>query len=252
MSPAWILARREIIRFIRQPMRLVSSLAQPFFFWIFLGTGFSEVFVLDETGMDYKEFAYPGILLMLMLFSSIFSTITLIEDRNMGFLQGVIVAPISRTSIVFGKLIGGTLIALFQVLIFLLFIPMISMSISSLSLVILFCFCSLIGVGFTGMGFYVAWRSETVSSYHAIMSVVFFPMWLLSGALFPFKGVANWLVWVMSINPVTYAMNGMRTIFYSRPSDLLGDSSFIFSLIITSVWALFTVFMSMRSINRNT
>ena len=78
MSPTWILARREIIRFIRQPMRLVSSLAQPFFFWIFLGTGFSEVFVVDETGMDYKEFAYPGILLMLMLFSSIFSTITLI------------------------------------------------------------------------------------------------------------------------------------------------------------------------------
>ena len=252
MTSTWILARREIIRFVRQPMRFISSLAQPFFFWIFLGTGFSEVFVLDEIGMDYKEFAYPGILLMLMLFSSIFSTITLIEDRNIGFLQGVIVAPVSRASIVFGKLVGGTLISLFQVFIFLLFVPLIPINIPLLNLIILFCFCSLIGVGFTGMGFYVAWRSETVSAYHAIMSVVFIPMWLLSGALFPSKGVADWLLWLMSVNPVTYAMNGLRTIFYSRPVDLLDDPSFIFSLIITFVWALFTVFMSMRIINRNT
>ena len=105
MQATLVLTRREIIRFVRQPMRLLSSLAQPFFFWIFLGTGFSEVFVIDGSGMDYREFAYPGIVLMLMLFSSIFSTITLIEDRNTGFLQGVIAAPVSRTNIVFLSLI---------------------------------------------------------------------------------------------------------------------------------------------------
>ena len=251
MIATWVLVYREIIRFIRQPMRLVSSLAQPLFFWIFLGTGFSEIFVIDEVGMDYREFAYPGIILMLMLFSSIFSTITLIEDRNMGFLQGVIVAPVSRGSIVWGKLIGGTLIALFQVLIFLLFIPTTGINLSVLSFIVLLCFCSLIGFGFTGMGFYVAWRSETVASYHAIMSVVFIPMWLLSGALFPSKGVADWLVWLMSVNPVTYAMKGLRTVFYTQPMDLLGDVSFMFSLLITVGWALFTVSMSMRSIHRN-
>tara|TARA_B100001250_G_C19749646_1_gene767094 strand:- start:637 stop:1395 length:759 start_codon:yes stop_codon:yes gene_type:complete len=251
MIATWILVYREIIRFIRQPMRLVSSLAQPLFFWIFLGTGFSEIFVIDEAGMDYREFAYPGIILMLMLFSSIFSTITLIEDRNMGFLQGVIVAPVSRASIVWGKLIGGTLIALFQVLIFLLFIPTTGINLSVWSFIVLLCFCSLIGFGFTGMGFYVAWRSETVASYHAIMSVVFIPMWLLSGALFPSNGVADWLVWLMSVNPVTYAMKGLRTVFYTQPIDLLGDVSFMFSLLITVGWALFTVSMSMRSIHRN-
>jgi len=251
MIAIWVLARREMIRFVRQPMRFVSSLAQPFFFWIFLGTGFSKVFVLDGTSMDYREFAYPGIILMLMLFSSIFSTITLIEDRNMGFLQGVIVAPVSRASIVCGKLIGGTLIALFQVLIFLLFIPMTGINLSLLNFIVLLCFCSLIGIGFTGMGFYVAWRSETVASYHAIMSVVFIPMWLLSGALFPSTGVATWLVWLMSVNPVTYAMRGLRTVFYSKPIDLLDDVSFMFSLLITFGWALFTVSMSMRSIHRN-
>ncbi len=251
MIATWVLVYREIIRFIRQPMRLVSSLAQPLFFWIFLGTGFSEIFVIDEVGMDYREFAYPGIILMLMLFSSIFSTITLIEDRNMGFLQGVIVAPVSRGSIVWGKLIGGTLIALFQVLIFLLFIPTTGINLSVLSFIVLLCFCSLIGFGFTGMGFYVAWRSETVASYHAIMSVVFIPMWLLSGALFPSNGVADWLVWLMSVNPVTYAMKGLRTVFYTQPIDLLGDVSFMFSLLITVGWALFTVSMSMRSIHRN-
>ena len=251
MRATWVLVYREIIRFIRQPMRLASSLAQPLFFWIFLGTGFSEIFVIDEAGMDYREFAYPGIILMLMLFSSIFSTITIIEDRNMGFLQGVIVAPVSRGSIVWGKLIGGTLIALFQVLIFLLFIPATGINLSVLSFIVLLCFCSLIGFGFTGMGFYVAWRSETVASYHAIMSMVFIPMWLLSGALFPSNGVADWLVWLMSVNPVTYAMKGLRTVFYTQPIDLLGDVSFMFSLLITVGWALFTVSMSMRSIHRN-
>ena len=251
MQATLVLTRREIIRFVRQPMRLLSSLAQPFFFWIFLGTGFSEVFVIDGSGMDYREFAYPGIILMMMLFSSTFSTITLIEDRNTGFLQGVIAAPVSRANIVFGKLVGGTLIALFQVVIFLLFIPMTGISISLWSFFVLLFFCSLIGVGFTGMGFYLAWRSETVASYHAIMSVVFIPMWLLSGALFPSNGVAIWLEWLMKINPVTYAMEGLRKVFYSTPMGLLNDASFVFALMVTFSWAVFTVFMSMRIVQRN-
>ena len=101
------------------------------------------------------------------------------------------------------------------------------------------------------MGFYLAWRSDTVASYHAIMSVVFIPMWLLSGALFPSNGVAIWLEWLMKINPVTYAMEGLRIVFYSTPMGLLNDTSFVFAFMVTFGWAVFTVFMSMRIVQRN-
>ncbi len=124
MNAAWILAHREVLRFLRQPTRLFGSLAQPLMFWFFMGSGFAGSFSAGGSSQNYAEFFYPGIVLMLLLFAAIFSTITLIEDRNAGFLQGVLVAPVSRLNVALGKLFGGTLIALFQSGVFLLLAPL--------------------------------------------------------------------------------------------------------------------------------
>ena len=137
--------------------------------------------------MGYGEFFYPGIVLMLLLFAAIFSTITLIEDRTAGFLQGVLVAPVSRLSIVAGKIIGGTAIALLQASIFMIFAPLAGIDLSLQSLVLLIVLCVIIGLGFTGLGFMVAWFMDTVAGYHAVMSVVFIPLWLLSGLFSQWK-----------------------------------------------------------------
>ncbi len=244
MRAAWVLAKRELVRFLRQPTRLFGSLAQPLMFWFFMGSGFADSFASQNGSLDYGEFFYPGIVLMLLLFAAIFSTITLIEDRNAGFLQGVLVAPVSRLSIVLGKIIGGTTIALIQAAIFLLFAPLAGIELTIPMLLVLMAVCLLIGLGFTGMGFVIAWFMDTAAGYHAVMSVVFLPLWLLSGALFPVEGAAAWLEWVMLFNPVTYSMVILRTAFYTAPGQLLNDESFVLALVITVAWTMLTVALS--------
>ena len=241
MKGIWILAHREVLRFFRQPTRLFGSLAQPLMFWFFMGSGFAGSFS-DKIGLlSYGEFFYPGIVLMLLLFAAIFSTITLIEDRNAGFLQGVLVAPVPRLSIALGKLVGGTLIALCQACIFLLLAPLAGIDLAPGMVLALVALCALIGMGFTGLGFMVAWKLDSVAGYHAVMSVVMIPLWLLSGALFPIEGAAVWLEWVMRFNPVTYAMIILRQAFYTAPAQLLADAGFVRALGITVGWTALTV-----------
>lgn len=240
MNGIWILAHREVLRFLRQPTRLFGSLAQPLMFWFFMGSGFAGSFADESGSQDYAEFFYPGIVLMLLLFAAIFSTITLIEDRNAGFLQGVLVSPVSRLSVALGKLVGGTLIALFQSGIFLLLAPVAGIGLDLGMIVLLFAICALIGMGFTGMGFIVAWKLDSVAGYHAVMSVVMLPMWLLSGALFPIEGAATWLEWVMLCNPVTYAMVILRQAFYLTPGQLLANPEFVRALLVSVGWTAMT------------
>ena len=227
MIGVWVLAHREVLRFLRQPVRLFGSLVQPLLFWLFMGAGFAQSFSLVREGVGYREFFFPGIVLMLMLFAAIFSTITLIEDRNAGFLQGVLVAPVSRLSLVLGKVAGGTLIALAQALIFLCFAPLAGIHLGAGMVVGLVALFFLVGMGFTGMGFAIAWLMDSVAGYHAVMSVVMIPLWLISGALFPVEGAADWLVLAMRCNPVFYAQVLIRKSCYGEFGALLTDPDFV-------------------------
>ena len=241
MTAAFVLARRELLHFLRQPTRLVGSLAQPLLFWLLMGSGFSESFRPSTGDLSYAEFFYPGVVLMLLLFASIFSTITLIEDRTAGFLQGVLVAPVTRLSIVVGKVAGAGAIALIQALVFLVFAPLAGIGLSWVVVVDLIALFALVGLGFAGLGFMVAWTMETVSGYHAVMMVVMMPLWLLSGAVFPLEGAAPWLGWVMRLNPVTYALQVVRSGFYQPPSALATDGDFVVALGVSVAWTALTI-----------
>ena len=250
MTGMVVLAWRELLHFFRQPLRLLGSLAQPLMLWLLMGSGFAKSFRPGSDALDYSEFFYPGILLMLLLFAAIFSTITLIEDRSAGFLQGVLVAPVSRLNLVLGKLVGGTAIALLQALIFLLLAPLAGFDLSVgmvLHLVLLF---ALVGLGFTGFGFIVAWTMDTVAGYHAVMSVVMIPLWLLSGALFPLESSAAWLQLVMRFNPITYAMEIIRGAFYETLSVLYTNPDFLFALAVTALWTALGVAGAVRMASR--
>ncbi|MBI2502765.1 MAG: ABC transporter permease [Candidatus Latescibacteria bacterium] len=241
MIGIWVLAHREVLRFLRQPVRLFGSLVQPLLFWLFMGAGFAESFSLGKAGTGYREFFFPGIVLMLMLFAAIFSTITLIEDRSAGFLQGVLVAPVSRLSLVLGKVAGGTLIALAQAVIFLLFAPMAGIHLSAGIVADLVALFFLVGMGFTGLGFAIAWLMDSVAGYHAVMSVVMIPLWLISGALFPVEGASDWLAAAMRCNPVFYAQVLIRKSFYLELAPLLGDPEFVQALVVSIGWAMLTL-----------
>ncbi|MDR3436125.1 ABC transporter permease [Telmatospirillum sp.] len=248
---AFALAQREFTRFIRQPQRVVGTVAQPILFWLFLGSGFSSSF--RAPGMEhisYLEYFYPGVLLMMMLFASIFSSITIIEDRDAGFLQSVLVAPVSRMAIVLGKVFGGTAIALVQTLIFTVAAPFLGLSLNAGSLVLLLGAYVLASMGFAAMGFFFAWPMRSSSGFHAIMMVFLMPLWMLSGALFPIERVPGWLHVLMNINPVAHALVLLRTPFYMTAGQAFADQRYQIALAVTVVWTAACLLGSMARVQK--
>ncbi len=207
--PTYSLWRREIIRFVRDRSRLYGSILQPAVLWILMGSGLRGSFV-PLGGGDYLAYIYPGTLMLILLFTAIFSTISVVEDRREGFLQGVLVSPISSTSVALGKIAGGTTMAVGEGLLFLVIAPFVGFSLDVQTAVRTVVVLVAVGVGMTGLGFRIAWGMSSTAGFHAVMNLLLLPMWLLSGAFFPLVGVPVWLEWVMRINPMTYAMATLR------------------------------------------
>ena len=226
----WALSWRELVRFFRQRTRVVGAVGQPVIFWILFGAGLRGSFRPPEwapADMTYQEYFLPGIAALIVLFTAIFSTISVIEDRKEGFLQGVLVAPIPRLSIVLGKLAGGTILALLQAAFFLAIGPLLSfvglapvmdLAVTPAILAKTFGFLVLLAFALTALGYCIAWPMESTQGFHAIMSVLLMPMWLLSGAFFPAGD--GWLGWVIRLNPLTYGVTGLRRSLY--PPDTFG------------------------------
>ena len=222
----WTLCVRELVRFFRQRTRVVGALGQPVMFWILFGAGLHGSFQAPEwapQGMTYQEYFFPGVAVLILMFTAIFSTISIIEDRREGFLQGVLVAPIPRLSLVLGKLCGGTVLAVLQAALFLLVGPMLALvglaptiplGISLSSAVLTLAFLTLLAFTLTSLGYSIAWPMESVQGFHAIMTVFLMPLWLLSGAFFP-GGDSGWLSWVIRLNPLTYGVAGLRRLMYA-------------------------------------
>jgi ABC-2 type transport system permease protein len=201
----WSLARRELVRFFRQRHRVFGALGQPIIFWLLFSEG------LKGSDLGYAHF-FPGTLVMILLFTAIFATISIIEDRREGFLQSVLVAPVPRWSMVLGKVLGGSLIALLQGLVFLALgwiWPSFDIAAGPLEIVGAVVLMFVIALALTALGFTLAWRMDSTQGFHAIMSVFLLPMWLLSGAFFP-HGEEGVLGWIVAINPLTYGVAGLR------------------------------------------
>ena len=214
---------REIIRFVRQRSRLVGAFAQPLVFWVLLGAGFSASFRPTGTPEDVGSMAYfyPGIIGMVLLFTAIFSTIAVVEDRKSGFLQGVLVSPISRGGVVLGQALGGTTLAVLQGVLFLALAPLVGIPLSLGSIVATVLVITAIAFALTSLGLVIAWRMESTQGFHAVMNLLLMPMWLLSGAFFPAAGAPRWLAAVMAINPMTYGMSALRRALGSAGASAL-------------------------------
>ena len=238
--PMLTLWQREIVRFYRQRNRIIGALLSPLVFWFVIGSGIGPSFRVGSApdGMRYLEYFYPGTLILIMLFTAIFSTISIIEDRREGFLQSVLVAPISPGSIVCGKILGGTTLALLQGLIFLLLAPFIGIHIPPERLLVCLATLFVVGFGLTGLGFLVAWPMESTQGFHAIMNVFLIPLWLMSGALFPATNPHSWIFWAVHINPVTYGVAAVRRALYTGDPGVLNLPSFPLSIGLTIVFGL--------------
>ncbi|MFQ5766900.1 MAG: ABC transporter permease [Acidobacteriota bacterium] len=212
LVPVLSLLRREMIRFLRQRSRVFGALGQPILFWILLGSGFGASFRPPGAAprTSYMAWFFPGIVVMVVLFTAIFSTISIIEDRKEGFLQAVLVAPVPRMAIVLGKILGGTLLAVGQGAILLLASPLVGLPLRPVPF--LLSVAALTGMAFalTAVGLAIAWRMDSTQGFHMVMNLFLLPMWLLSGALFPVEGTPLWLRVTMKANPLTYGVALLR------------------------------------------
>ncbi len=209
---SFTLVHREITHFYRDRARLIGVLLQPLLFWLLIGTGLNASFQPAGNENSYIEYFFPGILLMVIMFTAIFSTFSIIEDRRAGFMQGVLVSPAPRAAVVLGKVVGGALLGMLQGSLFLLLLllPMLSLSLTFGGLLQMLLWMLITGFLLTTLGVLMAWPMSSTHGYHSLMSVLLLPMWIFSGAAFPMTGAPMWLRLIMQINPLSHALALMR------------------------------------------
>jgi ABC-2 type transport system permease protein len=210
LLPAFTLWWREVVRFYRQPARVVGVVLSPLVFWAVIGAGFGTSLHSSTTGTgNYLQYFFAGALLMIVLFTSIFTMMSVIEDRNEGFLLSVMVAPVHRSGIVLGKVLGGTTLSTIQGLLFLVFAPLIGIRLGAEQLLVVALITFLVAFALTALGFVIAWRMQSAQGFHAVINLFLIPLWMLSGALFPVSGANHWLKLIMLVNPLTYGMEAL-------------------------------------------
>ena len=202
---------RNMKRFIRSKSRIVGSIAMPLFFLLFLGVGLNSVVQLPGLGESYIAFLIPGMVAMSVLFTSVFSGIQIIWDKQFGFLKETLVAPVSRLEIMSGQTLGGATTAVIQgslILVLSMFVgfPLLN----PVGFLIALAFMILIGISFTAFGIAIASRMEDMTGFHLIMNFVVFPIFGLSGALFPISSLPAWMVPLTLLDPLTYGVEGIR------------------------------------------
>lgn len=241
MLAIYSLWRRDVVRFLRQPSRVVGALLTPVIFWFVIGSGLGSSFQSVTGDAGFLPYYFPGSLALIVLFTAIFSTISIIEDRQEGFLQGVLASPAPRAAIVLGKALGSTTLAVLNGLVFLLLLPFSGLSPGAGNVAAAIACVALLGLALSGLGIMIAWPLRSAQGFHAIMNVVLVPMWLLSGALFPASGASPWVQTLMRLNPLTPAVEILRALLAGGPTGSLAASAgtvALFALVTLSISTL--------------
>lgn len=215
--------RREVLRFVRSRARLVSLLAGPLLFLLVFGVGLEPL--VDRRGpegFDYQEFILPGVIGMSVLFASVTSAVSIVYDREFGFLREMLVAPVSRTAIVLGKTLGGASVALLQGCIVMAVGVVTSVRASVVDIVELVAVMVVLATVFTAFGIVVATRMRRMESFQVVMSLVVNPLFFLSGAIYPVEGLTGYMAVLTKVNPVTYGIDAMRQTLTSAGVDGAG------------------------------
>src|SRR5277367_3671359 len=248
-TPAYTLWLREIVRFYRQKARVVGVIASPLLFWFVLGSGFGRSFHGGAGSGQYLEYFFPGAVVLIVLFTAIFSMMSLIQDRNEGFLLSVLAAPVSRSSIVLGKVLGGATLAAIQGIVFLVFTPLIGVHPDLQAIAISVITILMISFELTALGFAIAWPMDSPQAFHAIVNLILLPLWMLSGALFPASGASGWLRTLMQLNPLTYGVDALRIALFPAQHT---EFSLTTNLAVTIGFCALTFAASWAIVNRRT
>lgn len=209
----YIIWLRDVKRFWRDTMRRIGAFTQPLIYLFLLGTGLQSAFKVFGAGeTKYVTFMYPGILAMTVLFTSMFSAISIIWDREFGFLKEMTVAPIPRSSIAMGKILGGATTAVLQGIVFLVFMPLAGISYSLYRVLMALLVMCVLSLALTSLGVLIASRMKSMEGFPIVMNFILMPMFFLSGAMFPLQGLPGWMDFLTKVNPMSYGVDAMRSV----------------------------------------
>jgi ABC-2 type transport system permease protein len=211
LRAAGIVWRRELIRFRSDRLRAISGLIQPVLFLLVLGSGLSSLASHGlPPGVNFKTFIYPGVLAMSVLFTAMFSAASIVWDREFGFLREMLVAPVSRSALVVGKCLGGATVATFQGIVILILAWLAHVPYNPVLIITLIGELLLLSFTLTAFGVMMAARIKQIQAFMALTQMLLMPLFFLSGALYPLKGLPAWLGVVTRFDPLTYIVDPMR------------------------------------------
>ncbi len=210
---------REVLRYWREKSRILGSLAMPFFFLVIFGSGLSSSIGemmggAGGIGVDFKKFMFPGIIGMTILFTSISSGLSVVRDKDHGFLKEILVAPVERIAVAGGKILGGSTVAMIQATLLFIFAPLVGISITPLLVLKIWGLVLLGSIGFTSLGTFIGSRLDSTEGFQMVMNFLIMPMFFLSGAFFPLKDIPAWMAVVVRINPFSYLVDSVRQFFF--------------------------------------
>ncbi len=247
---------RDMIRFSRDPARIVSSLAQSVLFLFVLGTGLSTAMRgVAGVAIDYRAFMLPGILGMTVIFTAVFSAVSIVWDREFGFLKEVLVAPVPRLAVALGKILSGSTMAMVQGLIMLLLAPLVGVPVSADQILFAAAVMLLLGATLASLGTLVAARMRSMEGFQMVMQLLLMPVLFLSGAFFPLGGLPLWLRLLTQLDPATYGVDPLRQILlggFLPPEALRPLILYPLAIdlaILTTLWALL-ISLSIWAFNR--
>ena len=233
----YIIVLREFKRFFRQKGRLVTTMARPLLWLLIVGTGFTSIIRVDA-GANYMQFILPGIVGMTILFSSIFSTMSVVWDREFGFMREMLVAPVSRLSIVFGKLLSGTALSTFQGAVLLLVAPLLGLDVSVGDFALMVLLMFLVSISITALGLFVASLLTSLEGFNIIMNFIVLPMFFLSGALYPVNALPRYIRYLSYINPLSYGVDIFKHILLPSQGRLSAELPLSVDIIFVAAFAL--------------
>ena len=217
---------REFITFMREKFRIVAMIGQPLLYLVVLGKGINAGMSLNgASNIEYIKFMYPGIIGMSILFTSIFSAISIIWDREFGFLKEVLVAPVPRWGVALGKSLGGATIAMIQSIILIFMAPIVGISLSVKVVVELLILTFLLSLAITSLGVVIASKMQSMQSFQMVMNFIVMPLYFLSGAMFPMASAPTWMKSLMSADPLTYGVDALRNVVFSGTMIKVGASA---------------------------
>jgi len=246
---------RDILRFFRDKARIIGSVAQPIIFLGVFGVGLESTLNASQgLGFNFVQFMFPGIIATTTLGVALNTSISIVTDREFGFLKEILVAPVSRASIMLGKILSGVLIGVFQAVVLIAISPLFGLEIDWATVPGLLFIALLLSFAVTSLGLFIATRMRNAEGFQFIFQFLFFPMMFLSGAFFSLTNVPKWMELLSTINPLTYAVDGLRNIVFHSAPQIVRDSIIIhtlsFDALIIVVFGLVMFILSFWSFNR--